>query len=213
MLRAALVAVGFALATSPAHAGEPRYISIGTDALGTVAATASQIDVLAADRDIAVLEVDDDDLEDIARAMHEQHGRCGGFIVHDSLGDAHLALLRDPAKPVRPPLDYTLDRSEAVHAVLATLDRSALLGTIRELSAMPNRYYKSASGAAASTWLRDRWRSFSDRTDITIELVDHGYPQMSVVLTIPGTSSIRSRSVAAASMHRALTMTRQGSRP
>ena len=53
---------------------------------------------------------------------------------------------------------------------------------------MQNRYYQSASGAAASTWLRDKWRSFSTRTDISFELFDQGYAQKSVILTIPGTT-------------------------
>ncbi|MEO6771526.1 MAG: M20/M25/M40 family metallo-hydrolase, partial [Kofleriaceae bacterium] len=50
------------------------------------------------------------------------------------------------------------------------------------------RYYKSAAGAEASTWLAERWRSFATRPGVTVQLVDHGYPQKSVVLTIPGTT-------------------------
>jgi leucyl aminopeptidase len=53
---------------------------------------------------------------------------------------------------------------------------------------MKTRYYQSKTGAAASEWLRDRWRSFTTRRDVTVELVDHGYAQKSVILTIPGTT-------------------------
>jgi leucyl aminopeptidase len=75
-----------------------------------------------------------------------------------------------------------------VRTVLPALDAARIHDTIAALSAMQNRYYQSASGAAASNWLRDRWRSFTTRADVTVELVDHGYAQKSVVLTIPGTT-------------------------
>lgn len=177
------VAVVATLLASQTAAAETRVISVGADALSTVRATASPVELLAYDSEMVVLEVEDEDLEDIAHVMHEQHGRCGGFIVHDSF----LEALARPGKP--PPISYTLDKPAEVKAVLASLDKDQLLGTIRELSAMPNRYYKSASGAAASTWLANKWRGFSERRDITIELVEHkGWPQKSVMLTIPGTT-------------------------
>ncbi len=192
MHRAAFVALAL-LGTATAWAEQPAppdtvYISVGADALGTVAATASPIDILAADDQVAIMEVEHDDLEAIAHEMHERHGRCGGFMAHSSRADAEDAMraLRDRKKPERPTVDYTLDQPAMVMRGLAQLDKDKLLGTIRELSAMPSRFYKSETGAAASTWLADRWRSFSDRSDISIELVDHGWPQRSVVLTIPG---------------------------
>jgi bacterial leucyl aminopeptidase len=75
-----------------------------------------------------------------------------------------------------------------VRAVLPTVEASRIHDTIRALSAMKNRYYRSESGAAASAWLRDRWRSLTTRTDVTVELFDQGYPQKSVIMTIPGTT-------------------------
>jgi leucyl aminopeptidase len=180
MRSAAFVAI---LLASQIAAAENRVISVGADAIATVSAAASPVELLAYDDEMVVLEVEDEDLEDIAHVMHEQHGRCGGFIVHDTFIDA----LARPGKP--PPMSYTLDRPAEVKAVLATLEKERLLGTIRELSAMPNRFYKSSAGAAASTWLADTWRGFSERRDITIELVEHkGWPQKSVMLTIPGTT-------------------------
>lgn len=191
-------AVALVVATGAAHA-EPaetgvRYISIGADALGTVSALTGAdgdpngLDILAADDDVAVLAVRADRLDEVGHAIHERHDRCGGFMLHESREDAlgALAMQRDRKKPI----DYTLDRAAAVRAVLPTLDKQRILGTIRELSAMPSRYYKSAAGAAASHWLATRWRSFTDRRDVTIELFDHGYPQQSVIMTIPGTTRV-----------------------
>ncbi|MCX5745717.1 MAG: M20/M25/M40 family metallo-hydrolase [Proteobacteria bacterium] len=169
-----------ALAACRGSEPTPRYLTVGTD----VAAAAHLVTAETHDG-VAIVEVAaDTDLEAISAIAHDQFHRCGGFMVHDSLAEAHAAL----APPVvRATPDYTLDRADVVRAVLPTLDRAQLLGTIRELSAMPTRYYRSEGGAAASTWLAARWqRLAAGRPDVTVELVDQGWPQKSVVLTIPG---------------------------
>jgi carboxypeptidase Q len=73
-----------------------------------------------------------------------------------------------------------------VRAVLPAIAPGQIRDTIRALSGMPTRYYQSRTGAEAARWLQARWRSLTGRPDVTIELVDHGYAQPSVVLTIPG---------------------------
>ena len=187
-------------APAPAPAPAQRYVSIGADALATaravVARHGAQLGVLAAAGDVAVIAVDDADLSALSEQMHARHDRCGGFMVHDSLDDAMSALspTSPPAAPAAPAvkdgprLDYKLDRAPLVQDLLPALDAERIRSTIAELSAMQNRYYQSDSGAAASLWLRDRWQSFTSRPDVTIELFDHGYPQKSVILTIPGTT-------------------------
>jgi bacterial leucyl aminopeptidase len=188
------LAVSAVLLASGLASAEPRYISIGTDAVGTVnqlAAVAdgiAPIEVLAADDDVAVLAVDAGDLEAIAREMHEQHGRCGGFMLHESREDAEQSLAVVPALQRGPKIDYALDRGAIVRGLLPTVDERRILSTIQELVSMESRYYKSRSGAAASAWLATRWQSFTTRPDVTVELVDHGYPQRSVIMTVPGTT-------------------------
>ena len=181
MLLVAAVLAGCARGT------ETRYITIGTDAVATVRALAAtdhaELEVLEVGADAAIVAIDERELEGLSERMHAQFDRCGGFMVHDSLADARAQVQRDP-----PPVDYTLDRGAVVRAVLPALDQTRILATIGELSAMPNRYYQSTNGVAASAWLRDRWRSFSNRSDVTVELVDHGWAQKSVVLTIPGST-------------------------
>jgi len=163
------------LACSPPH---EHLISIDRDALGSVRGT-----VVESDGETAIVRVDDSELAALGARMHDFH-RCGGYMLHESLADAEAAL--HPLDEER--IDYTLDRATVVHAVLPAVDRDKILSTIRELSAMQNRYYRSSTGAAASTWLQQRWQRFTDRRDVTVELVDHGYPQKSVVMTIPGTT-------------------------
>ncbi|MGE5185509.1 MAG: M20/M25/M40 family metallo-hydrolase [Acidobacteriota bacterium] len=187
-MRAALLAAVVAAACGSPHAS-PSYITIGADAVTTAQAIAAHdhatFSVLATSGDVAVLAIDPAELDALSAALHQQFHRCGGFMVHDSLADARAAL--EPAA-TRPALDYTLDRGDQVRAALPALDRERIVQTIRELSALKNRYYQSTTGAWSSEWLRARWRSYTRRPDVTVELVDHGYAQKSVILTIPGTT-------------------------
>ena len=168
MIMLAAVLAGCSGSEPPRH-----YVTIGRDAV-------AGMHVLETDGPAAVVEISDDELEPLSERMHRDYDRCGGFMVHDSLEDARAGIKPEVL------IDYTLDRAATVRSALAGIDPAKLLGTITELSAMPNRYYQSTTGAAASAWLRDRWRSFTTRRDVKVELVDHGWAQKSVVMTIPG---------------------------
>jgi leucyl aminopeptidase len=177
----------FALAVllgASAASANTTVITIGNDALPTTIAAAQHgASVIGDDTGMSVLEVDDGDLAAISEQMHHVLHRCGGMIQSSSLDEAlHPIQLRSTA------IDYTLDHASAVETVLPELHAATIAQTIRELSAMPNRFYKSAAGAEASNWLAERWRSFATRPGVTVQLVDHGFPQKSVVLTIPGTT-------------------------
>jgi leucyl aminopeptidase len=185
------ILLGLLLASSMPTVADaaPTYISIGADALRTAFevtnADHAALSVEAMSHRIVVLKLDERELEPLSEAMHTDRHRCAGFMAHDSLADA---LAADAPPPPRAPLDYTLDRGEVVRAVLPALREDDILATIRALSSRKNRYYRSESGAAVSTWLRDRWRGFTDRADVTVELFDQGYPQKSVIMTIRGTT-------------------------
>lgn len=134
---------------------------------------------------VAVIAMHEPELDALAQHMHRD-GRCGGFMVHDTVADARADLHAARENPV----EYTLDRAPVVAAVLPRLDKDRIVTTIRELSAFPNRYFKSASGVAAATWLAESWRSLPGRrADIRVELVKHPqWEQPSVVMTIPGST-------------------------
>ena len=135
---------------------EPKtvYVSVGTDALTSVRALAAKqgepMQLLAANGDVAIVALEANELDALSHVMHEQFARCGGFMAHDSLEDARAALQPQPTQPAP---DYTLDRGGIVERVLPALDREQIKKTIGELSAMPNRYYRSDTGAAASTYV------------------------------------------------------------
>ncbi|HET9986911.1 MAG TPA: M20/M25/M40 family metallo-hydrolase, partial [Kofleriaceae bacterium] len=178
-------ALALAVLLGASTASAQTIITIGSDAVPIAIANADHGVIVApgADPGSTVLEVDDADLATISEQMHHVFHRCGGMIQHPSLEEAlHPVQLRSTK------VDYSLDHAAAVEAVLPRMQATAILQTIRELSAMPNRYYKSAAGAEASNWLAERWRSFATRPGVTVQLVDHGYPQKGVVLTIPGTT-------------------------
>src|SRR5689334_17586669 len=160
MRLAALLLV--AACSSPGSETGPRVITIDQDSTGLATELGGR--VIEHQGDVAVVEIDAEKLEPLSAKMHDEFGRCGGFALHDSVADAEAFLVPQVAKPVK----YTIDQPEIVKAVLGKLDESNILGTIRELSSMKTRYYKSKEGADASKWLADRWRSFSDRTDIKI---------------------------------------------
>lgn len=174
-MRHALIALVLAACSSP---GKTVYVSLATRDV-----PAGHVALASADG-VSVVELHESDVDALARYEHAE-GRCGGFMVHETRADA-LADLH-PAR--ENPIDYTLDRAPVVAAVLPRLDKDHIATTIRELSAFPNRYFKSSSGVAASTWLRDRWRGFSSRPDVTVELFPHkNWDQPSVIMTIPGTT-------------------------
>ena len=170
-----------------------RVISIGSDALGTARQIAAQhgatIDIVEMNEDVAIIGFPAEHFRDLSEAVHTEHHRCGGFALHDSLDDALVSLRAKDYETVRSlATDYTLDDGPTVNAVVPTIAPARILTTIQQLSMMKNRYYTSTTGAAASTWLRDTWRGLTSRTDVTVELVDHGYAQKSVILKIPGTT-------------------------
>ncbi len=193
MVRAAIVSALAVLCSCDGSRPEagPRYITIGADAVETaraaVAPAGAWHEVLEVAGDVAVLAVDEGDLEPLSEAMHERHDRCGGFMLHETRDEARAALRPPPARTADGG-GYPLDQAALVREVLPAVSAERIHATIAELSSMKNRYYQSDSGAAASIWLRDLWRSFSSRADVTVELFDHGYAQKSVILTIPGTT-------------------------
>ncbi|HSD88439.1 MAG TPA: hypothetical protein VLB44_13020, partial [Kofleriaceae bacterium] len=184
MRHALALAICLAAWTSATASAAPAVITIGNDALpATIAAAHHGLGLLDDAQGASVVVVDDQDLPAISEEMHHAFHRCGGMIESPSLDEAlHPIQLRST------PVDYTLDRAPAVTSVLPLVHAATIAQTIRELSAMPNRYYKSAAGAEASRWLAERWRSFATRPGVTVQLVDHGFPQKAVVLTIPGTT-------------------------
>ena len=183
-------------AAQPVETG-PRWITIDADAVDTArevlsrGVTAGPIEPREVVDGVALLEVDARDLRALSEAMHEQHGRCGGFVLHDALEDGRAALRAKARLALAAPFapSYTLDHAAAVNALLPALEEPSLRGTIQQLSGFQTRFYTSTTGIAVSSWLRDRWAGYAGtRTDVQFALFTHpGFAQQSVIATIPGT--------------------------
>jgi len=130
--------------------------------------------------------VNEADIATIAGAVHQQLGRCGGFMYHSTEAEARAALRRHPNVGVRPA--YVIDNPELVNPVLASMHERHIETTIVALSGFANRYYMSQGGVDASHWLMQKWTDIAaGRPDITVVQFAHsGYRQPSVMLTIAG---------------------------
>jgi bacterial leucyl aminopeptidase len=190
-MRAALALVAAASVASCSYGSDEetsraRWISIDVDALETARSVAA-IESIEVAGNVALIRVDDQDLAKLSRVMHEQHHRCGGFMLHDTYEDAWLGLAdRAPFAAT-----YTIDNAAAVNRLLPALTESGLLTMIEQLSQnYPSRYYTSTGGLAVPMWLRDQWAGYAkDRPDVTVELFAHeGFAQRSVIATITGST-------------------------
>ena len=189
------------IAREPVETGR-RWITIGADAIETAQAAlargatgpgAAPIEIGGG---AALIEVDARDLRLVSEAMHEQHNRCGGFVLHDSLEDGRASLRRSARSAAAASASaqfapsYALDNAGTVNRLLPALGEAGIVSLIQQISANPTRYYTSASGIAVSTWLRDKWAGYAaGRPDVQVSLFTHAaFAQKSVIATIPGTT-------------------------
>jgi bacterial leucyl aminopeptidase len=174
-----------------------RWIAIGADAIETAqdalarGATGAVQPITIGDA--ALIEIDARDLRLLSVAMHENHHRCGGFMLYDRFEDAESSLLTVQSALAPTPHfapSYALDSAALVNAVLPEVKEPNILMLIQQLSANTTRYYTSTTGLAVPAWLRDKWALYAmNRPDVTVELFVHTqFQQNSVIATIPGST-------------------------
>jgi len=74
-----------------------------------------------------------------------------------------------------------------VDSLLPSLSSNQLVDTITQLSLFNTRYYTSATGVSAATWIFDSFTKFAGgRSDITIERWTHTWAQPSIIARIRG---------------------------
>ncbi|MCV2371153.1 M20/M25/M40 family metallo-hydrolase [Roseateles oligotrophus] len=217
----AAIAAGLLLAASPAaQAGEKVWISLGDAAFAqlkkhapasiAVASTASaQSEPVTAKsgrvagkvaskvETIHLVEVDEDLLAALSGSVHEELNRCGGFMYHPNKQaglanlQSHAIVANRPSRVTRP--SYVIDEQATLTPLLAQMQSSNIGQTILDLSAFTNRYYKTAGGVSASSWLTQRWTNIAaGRSDVTVEQFSHpNWAQKSVILTIRGSDNAR----------------------
>jgi len=141
---------------------------------------------------IAILQLDDLQMDDLSRGMHENFHKCGGFVQHANEADAVAFVERmSAADRDAPSIVYTIDNQAAVNILLPEAREADNRQTIIDLSAFPNRRYNQQSGLDSANWIKNKWTEMAARrgNNVTVEFVNHPSnisPQPSVVLTIRG---------------------------
>lgn len=170
------------------------WISTGKDVKSLI--DKANIKVYAASftesKDVAVLNVAEDDLHMIADYIHRRTGRCGGFFVEEHQEDPSFHYPKEPSLLE----EWTdIDQIGTAHREIAEkmieeVDEVSIRNSIIKLSDFKNRYYKSPHGTASQQWLKDTWeRLIAARSDASVSLITHqNWSQPSVQMIITGTT-------------------------
>jgi leucyl aminopeptidase len=143
---------------------------------------------------IAILQLNDPQMEELSRAMHDNFHKCSGYVAHTSESDA-LEFVRNFASVDSEAtlVDYTINNPEAVNTMLSAVSEPYTRQVITDLSAFPNRRYNQPSGIDSANWIYNRWTSLItqyDRSSAYVEYFTHPTatsPQPSIILTFKGT--------------------------
>ena len=142
---------------------------------------------------VAILQLDDAQMEDLSRGMHENFHKCGGFVRHSSEAEAVAWVRRMRSADLESPaLVYSIDNQAAVNTLLSGAREMDNRQVILDLSAFPNRRYNQPSGLESATWIKNKWQQIVGLSrNTTVEFFNHPSsvsPQPSVILTIRGYS-------------------------
>jgi leucyl aminopeptidase len=176
---------------------QPQYwITIGQDAvldlqsIGAKEFLSNSAVASPGSTDVSIAQISEQQLSKLSRVMHENHKRCGGYIVHDSLQSAIAEQQRGVVAS-----NFTasaLSNATAVNNLLPSLSKGNIVSTINYLStSFNNRFYTTTGGTNASNGLRDRWQGMiSGKSWASVSQYNHAsWSQKSVVLTITGSES------------------------
>ncbi len=142
--------------------------------------------------DIAILRLNDLQMEELSRAMHENFHKCGGYVAHTTEAEA-VEWVRnfDRVSTESEFVTYSINNQLVVNAMLAATSEPLNRQVILDLSAFPNRRHNQPSGLQSANWIKNKWSALSaaqPRGEVTVEFYNHGNtPQPSVIMTVRGT--------------------------
>ena len=145
----------------------------------------SEVPAAETESSVSIIQIDKSKLRQFTNAVQQQRGRCGGFIVHDSLEDA----LADANMPVttsnfKPP---EITHQFMIDILNAQLDNAHIIDMIKQQTSHKNRYYQSKYGVDASDELRDTWADLvKDLPYASVKQISNSFPQKTVELTLKG---------------------------
>lgn len=163
-------------------------LSVDADFLPSLTHLASnEIKILETQKHKAILEVPTKQLSQITSLMHSQHGRCGGFMIEDSLMSALSADESSPSTFITP----KISKQDMVNKAIEMVQEKNIRESIETLSAYRNRYYVSQTGVDSQNFVGRKWQDLaSSMTKVPVEYFTHSsYPQKSVILTVQGSKA------------------------
>ncbi len=163
-------------------------VSIGIDALPRLNQPfRKQFTIVNQTKDFAVLKMSNKELPRLSNVMHSIYGRCGGYIVENSIEEAMEFANEVEHQVFAPPV---IHQKELVAKAHAMVDESNLRSTIEALSSYRNRYYTSQTGVHSQEWVGAKWTEMtSSMPNVDLQYFEHAdYPQRSVILTVKGST-------------------------
>lgn len=174
------------------HAEDQAWITVDRDTLPTLERLGAGISpvygVYRAHAPLAV-RVPRRLLPSLSQTAHEEHHRCGGFMLHDDETEAvEVASASDLVQYQLANIVYRIDNGAAVASLTSVLREDSLLTVLRKLVSYPTRHHASATGIEASRYLHGAWTDLAkNRSDASVSLINHvRTKQPSVSLTIRG---------------------------
>ncbi|RNF83797.1 M20/M25/M40 family metallo-hydrolase [Montanilutibacter psychrotolerans] len=143
-------------------------------------------------RELVVSRIRNHQVSDLARHVHENEKRCGGFFAFDSQAAADRFIRDDRSAQALARASlvaYTIDNGATVNPWLGAVDANRIKSTITHLSSYTNRYFSAPTGKTSAEWIKSNWDSITaGRSDISSELFacSNCSTQPSVILTIQG---------------------------
>jgi len=139
----------------------------------------------------AIVKISTSQINRLSKLMHQNYHRCPGFILHKTLSEAQSYANNFTQNKAHKSVNYTIDNSDVVDALLGQIVSSNMSATVTSLSDLNNRYYSEQSGADASSWLKQQWENISaGRSDIQVDFFMHkDWIQPSVITTIEGSTN------------------------
>ncbi len=172
------------------------YVVTSRDTFVAVSAIArnAQPVVSRAGTALVLAQLDTDGVDVLARYVHEQEGRCGGFFAFATRKEAETFLANDRSdEAITRPMagTYTIDNQATVNPWLPQVQEANIYATISTLEAYHTRRYDTEMGKNAALWIRDSWQALANgRSDVQVELFtacSNCSIQPSVILTVQGT--------------------------
>lgn len=160
-----------------------------TQTIKTLQLNKNQLSNITPSNGKLVTQINEDNIFELSELMHEEHKRCGGFTVHNSMEDA-VEASKQPIHQAIFSMPTELGQAEKVNYALPLLSADKITNTISSMSDFTNRYYRTSHGELAANWLTTEWATMADGISwASASAREHSdWRQDSVKLTLTGST-------------------------